>query len=109
MKRGIKTFARALRDDKIEKAKEMLDKIVQGNTENSVWEGYRRALEGMVTALESERELTLPRQIADGEIPKKELEGLKDEMAERASQEFRPPEERGSNAAWADVLQVILE
>lgn len=109
MKRGLKTFARALRGDDVKKAKEMFGKIVQGKMEDEVWEGYHRALGGMVSGLESGNDLTLARQIADGKYSREELEDLKKEMEEKSAQEFRPPDERGFNDAWSDVLQVLTE
>lgn len=109
MKRGLKTFARALRDGNIGKAKEMLDKIVQGKLDDDVWEGYHMALDGMVSGLEAGNDLALIRQIADGKYSKKELEGLKKEMEEKSAQKFISPGERGFNDAWADVLQVMIE
>lgn len=109
MKRGLKTFARSVRDDKIEKAQEMYEKIVQGNMDDGLWEGYQTALKGMIEALDSGDDLTLPRQIADEKYSKKRLKKIRKEMESRASQEFRAADERGFNMAWADVLKVMLE
>lgn len=109
MKRGMKTFARAVRDGDIDEAEEMFDKIVQGNMKVNVWEGYRRALEGIIEALDSDNDLTLPRQIAQGKFSLEKLEKLRGEMEDKSSQEFRPEDEQGYNSAWSDVLQVITE
>lgn len=109
MKRGLKTFARAIRDGDVDSAEEMFKKIVQGNMEEDVWTGYRRALGGMIVALDEGEDLTLPKQIASGRISKDKLEKIKGEIEERSSSEFRPADEMGYNAAWSDVLQVILE
>lgn len=109
MKRGLKTFARAVRDGDIDKAEEMLDKIVQGDLKPGVWEGYRKALRGMVEALTSGDELTLPRQIAGDNFSIEKLKDIREEMRGRYSQNFRPEYERGFNKAWSDVLEVITE
>ncbi|KXA99134.1 hypothetical protein AKJ45_00535 [candidate division MSBL1 archaeon SCGC-AAA261F19] len=109
MKRGLKTFARALRDGNLGKAKEMSDRIVQGDLDAKVWEGYHMALEGMISGLEAGNDLALIRQIADGKYSKKELEDLKKKMEQKSAQKFIPPDERGFNDAWADVLQVMIE
>lgn len=109
MKRGLKTFARAVRDGDIDKAKEILDKIVQGELEIGVWEGYRDALEGILEALSSDNNLNLPNQIEEGKFSIENLESIREEMEERSSQEFRPEYELGYSSAWSDVLQVITE
>ncbi|MBS3815135.1 MAG: hypothetical protein KGY45_01080 [Hadesarchaea archaeon] len=109
MKRGLKTFARSIRSNDLDKVQEMYDKIVQGNMDDEVWEGYHMALEGMVESLESGEELTLPRQIANDKYSKDRLEEISKEMENRATQEFRTPQEKGFNKAWADVLKVITE
>lgn len=109
MKRGMKTFARAIRDGKIDKAEEMLEKIVQGNMRVNVWKGYHRALEGAAESLDSDDDLTLPRQIAGGKVSLDKLEEFQEDMEVKSSQEFRSENERGFNSAWADILQVIIE
>lgn len=109
MKRGLKTFARAVRDGKKHEAEEMFEKIVQGRMEDSVWEGYHRALKGMIEGLNSDNDLTLPKQIADDNLSMEKLEKLWIEMDEMSSQKFRPENERGYTAAWSDVLQVVVE
>lgn len=109
MKRGMKTFARAIRDGKTDKAEEMLENIVQGNMKVNIWRGYRRALEGAVEALDSDEELTLPRQMAEDKFSLEKLETIQEEMESKSSQEFRSESERGFNSAWADILQVIVE
>lgn len=109
MKRGMKTFARAIRDEKIDKVEEMLEKIVQGNMKADKWNGYRRALEGVVEALNSENNLTLPQKISKDKISLEKLEKLKEKMESRSSQEFRSLNEQGYNTAWASILKVIIE
>lgn len=109
MKRGMKTFSRGVRDGEVDKAKGMFEKVVQGHMDDEVWEGYNRALKGIVESLESGEDLTLPRQLAGDKFSIEKIEDIKKEMEERASQEFRSDDERGYNSAWSDVLQVILE
>lgn len=109
MKRGVKTFARAIRDGDLERAEEMYDKIVQGNMNVGIWEGYQRALGGMVKALDSDNKLTLPSQISEEKFSIEKLRKLKGEMEGRSSQKFRPENDRGFNAAWSDILKVITE
>ncbi|KXA89630.1 hypothetical protein AKJ57_05075 [candidate division MSBL1 archaeon SCGC-AAA259A05] len=88
------------------KAKEVLDsgKELQGSIQ-----GYRRAMEGTVSALDSERDLTLIRKIADGEFTEEKLEEIQKEMKTKATQDFRPSDERGFSEAWVDILEVILK
>ncbi|KXA91612.1 hypothetical protein AKJ57_00570 [candidate division MSBL1 archaeon SCGC-AAA259A05] len=109
MKRGLKTFARAVQDGNTDGAEEMLEKIVQGNMKDRVWKGYHKALKGIIEGLNSDNDLTLPKQIADDNFSLEKLEKLRIEMDERSSQKFRPENEHGYSAAWSDVLQVIIE
>lgn len=109
MKREMKGFSRAVRKGNGDKAEKKLEKIVQGNMKVDKWEGYHRALEGIVVALNSDNDLTLPQQIATEKISLEKLEDLKEKMEERASQDFRSEDERGYNDAWSTVLQVIIE
>ena len=109
MKRGLKGFSRAIRDGQVDDAEERLESIVQGNMKKEKWKGYHWALRGMVEALDSDIDLSLPRQISEGKMDVEKMEKLRDEMEKRASQEFRPGYERGYNSAWSDVLQVIIE
>lgn len=109
MKRGMKSFSRAVRKGDGSEAEEMMEKIVQGHMDDEVWEGYNRALEGAVEALNSDNDLTLPQQISQEKITLSKLKDLREEMEERASQEFRPADEIGFNKAWSTILQVIIE
>ncbi len=105
----MKGFSRAIRDGETDKVEEKLEKIVQGNLNKEVWKGYNWALKGMIEALDSDDDLSLVRQIANDEVELEKLKKLKEGMAERASQEFRPEYEQGYNSAWSDVLTVIIE
>lgn len=109
MKSGIKTFARAVRDGDVDKAEEMLDKVVQGGLDEEEWEGYRRALGGMIDAFSSNNELALPQYISEDRFSIGKIKEFRGEMDRKASQNFRPKGEIGFNSAWADVLSVILE
>lgn len=109
MKRGLKTFARSVKEGDMDKAREMYDKIVQGKMDDDIWEGYKTALKGMIEALDSGDDLTLSRQISDGKYTREGLKDMKREMKSRATQEFRSGEEIGFNRAWVDVLKVLLE
>ena len=109
MKRGLKGFSRAIRDGKADEAEERLESIVQGNMNEEKWKGYHWALKGMVEALDSDIDLSLPRQISEDKVDLEKMKKLREEMEQRASQEFRPGYERGYNSAWTDVLKVIIE
>ena len=109
MKRNMKSFARAVYGGNSDDAEEYSDKVVQGNMDDEVWEGYKRALEGVLESMNSDNDLTLPRQMSEGKISVEKLEKIRDEMEEMASQEFRPGEERGYSKAWTDIISVILE
>lgn len=84
----------------INSAKEKLD-------EEKKIEGYRRALEGILTTLDSDRVLTLSQKISKGKYSEEKLETIEKEMENRASHEFRPAKERGFNEAWRDVMEVL--
>lgn len=109
MKRGMRAFARAVRAGKSDEAREMLDKIVQGEMDEGMWRGYCRSLDGIMKALKSGEDLTLPRQLVEDEFSFEDLDRLRDVVEKRSSQNFRSKEERGFNAAWADVLRIIVE
>lgn len=109
MKRNMKTFARAVREGNKSKAEKIFEKVVQGNMKEETWEGYCKALRGIIEGLNSNNDLTLPKQIAENNLSLEKLEKLQIEMEEMSSQEFRPENEHGYTAAWSDVLQVIVE
>lgn len=110
MRRGIKTFVMALRRKNSRVAKEKFERIVKGlDVGDEYWQGYRRALGGMVAALESGDELSLLRQMINGRYPDEKIEELTEEMRVRASQDFRPEDERGYHAAWIEILQAFGE
>lgn len=109
MKRGMKTFSRAIPEQDVDQTEKMFEKIVQGNMDDGLWEGYERALKGVLEALGSENDLRVVSQIAEDKFSLDKLEKIRDEMEERASQRFRPPDERGYYAAWDDILSVLIE
>lgn len=90
-----------------ESAKEIL------NAARKIWgqeeriEGYRRALEGVLKGLKSDRVLTYARRIAENRYSDEKLKEFKEEMKERSLQEFRPPDERGYCEGWADILEAL--
>ncbi len=90
-----------------ESAKEILNAARKMWGQEERIEGYRRALEGIVRALNSDRVLTYPRKIAEDRYSEERLKEFKEEMKDRASQEFRPPGERGYCEAWADILAAL--
>lgn len=72
-------------------------------------EGYRFALNGVVSALNSGESQPLARQISDDKYSKKRLKEIKEDMNSRATQEFRSHSERGFNRAWVDILDALLK
>ncbi|MEA1905010.1 MAG: hypothetical protein U9M97_03920 [Candidatus Hadarchaeota archaeon] len=88
-------------------AKEILDAVRELQRPAKKIAGYRRALEGIVVALESGQEMALAGRIAGGSYSKGRLLEIGEEMRSRASQEFRPGRERGYSEAWADVLEAL--
>ncbi len=110
MKRGVKTFAEALRRKNAKKAKEKFERIAKRlSTKDEYWRGYRRALEGMVAALESGDDLTFLRQLASGRHPVEDIKRYIGEMQAKVDQDFRPKDERGYHAAWVEILGIFLE
>lgn len=88
------------------KAKEVLD---SAREIESMIQGYRRAMKGVVSSLDEKRDLTLARKIVDGEFKKDKLRDILEEMKTKAKQDFRLPDERGFSRAWADILKVVLD
>ncbi|MCD6248305.1 MAG: hypothetical protein J7J17_02505 [Hadesarchaea archaeon] len=108
MERGVKTFAEALWGKKIKAARKKAERIVKRlNAGGEYQRGYAQALRGMVAALESDDDLALLRRIIDGENPERLIRRHLEEFKVRASQDFRPEDERGYYAAWVDVLQIF--
>ena len=106
MKPDIKQFVKALREKDIKKAREELDGAGEKlNLKDEFWRGYHLALRGMVSALESGGELTVLSRIINGKISRESIQKLLQQAQEKASQIFKPNDERGFYAAWADVLQ----
>ncbi|MFW5913327.1 MAG: hypothetical protein ACOCSA_02640 [Candidatus Hadarchaeota archaeon] len=109
MKRGIKSFARSIRDGDVERSEELLDKVVQGRLSASEWGGYRMALKGMIGSFSSNNEMTLAQQIYEGKFGRHKVENFFEVFSLKASQSFRPEKEIGFNLAWSQVLEVILK
>ncbi|MFQ6088535.1 MAG: hypothetical protein ACE5K0_06505 [Candidatus Methanofastidiosia archaeon] len=89
------------------KALEFLEKNFK--VENELQRGYLRALKGILSAKNSNDPNSLYNKIKSSEFTKKYLNSLRREYKKKARQNFRPKEERGYNAAWYDVLSIILE
>ncbi|KXA89490.1 hypothetical protein AKJ62_03050 [candidate division MSBL1 archaeon SCGC-AAA259D14] len=96
-----------LREGKAKKVSKSAREIVQDVGESA--QGYIQALEGIVSGLEPDRELTLPRKIAEGKCSREELEKIREQMERRASQEFRPTGERKYDEAWVEFLRALIE
>ena len=106
MKLDIKQFVKALREKDIKKAREELDGAGEKlYIKDEFWRGYHLALRGMVSALESGDELTILSRIINGKISRESIQKRLQQAQEKASQTFRPNDERGFDAAWADALQ----
>ena len=106
MRPDIKQFLTALRERDIKKAREELDNVGEKlDIKDEFWRGYHLALRGMVSALESGDELTVLSRIINGKISRESIQKLLQQAQEKASQTFRPNDERGFDAAWADALQ----
>lgn len=106
MKLDVKQFLTALREKDIKKAREELDGAGEKlDIKDEFWRGYHLALRGMVSALESGDELTILSRIINGKISRESIQKLLQQAQEKASQTFRPNDERGFDAAWADALQ----
>lgn len=110
MKWGMKSFAEALRRKNARIAREKLERIVKSlDMRDEYWRGYRRALEGMVAAMESGDELPLLRQLVDKRYPDDKVRELVEKMRVKVSQNFRPRDEKGFYTAWIEVLQAFGE
>lgn len=95
-----------LREGKAEETLEFARKYLE---ESGKGIGYKQALNGVIVALDSDHELTLPQKIAEEKYSRDELEEIRDEMDTRADQDFRPEDEKGFSQAWADILEALLD
>lgn len=96
-----------LEDGRAKEVKEGAREILEEASEDV--QGYIHALEGVLSSLKSDRSLTLPQKIAKDDYPLEKLKKRKEEMEGRASQDFRPPNERGYYEAWKDLLAAAIE
>lgn len=96
-----------LREGKAKEVSESAEEILRDAGGSG--HGYIHALNGIISGLDPEEEHTLPRRISEGFYSVEELEKIKSQMEDRASEQFRPSEERRFNEAWSDILTALIE
>ncbi|MEM2192740.1 MAG: hypothetical protein QXG38_03905 [Candidatus Hadarchaeales archaeon] len=102
----IRPFLSALKKKDYKEAKEWLAEKSAKTGESEFLRGYFLALNGMVSAAESSRELSAIKIILEN--GRKEMaETLAEEFRKRVSRKFIPEDEAGFMTAWLDFLQNI--
>ena len=104
----MKQFVNALKKKDVKSARELLNDIEKKlDLKDEFWLGYHLALRGMLSAIESGDELAVISKMLSGKISGESAQKLMQQIQERVSQPFRPKDELGFNAAWAEALQLF--
>lgn len=101
----IKLFIEALKKGDTKKAAELLDTV---KPETAYTRGYKKALSGIVAAVENSEMNSLFSKMLSGDITKKSMEERRRTSRTMAKDVFRPAFERGYEKAWYDVLSIFL-
>lgn len=100
---NIKSFANFLKQRDIKKARELLEQNRgELNPDDEFTRGYFLALQGMISGLEPGGELSVIKQIVNGEYQQEKIEKLANDLKEK---KFRPKDEQGFDTAWLEILQ----
>jgi hypothetical protein len=101
----IKLFIEALKKGDTKKAVELLDTV---KPETAYTRGYKKALSGIVAAVENSEMNSLFSKMLSGDITKRSIEERRRTSRTMAKEVFRPAFERGYEKAWYDVLSIFL-
>ncbi len=105
----ITPFVGFLRRRDLRKARDWLEQSKRAlNVDDEFVRGYLLAFYGMVSGLEG-RELSVIKQIIDGEYQQEKMEQLVCDLRERLSLKFRPRDEQGFDTAWLELLQEFVK
>ncbi|MFN4133952.1 MAG: hypothetical protein ACK4GQ_06275, partial [Candidatus Hadarchaeales archaeon] len=102
----IGPFVAAIKRRDFKLAREWLEEKMAKNSGSEFLRGYFLALNGMILAAESSRELSAIKIILEN--GRKEVaENLMEEFRKKLSQKFIPEDEAGFMSAWMDFLQKL--
>jgi len=106
----LRPFVDALRGRDIKKAREWFERVGgELGPKDGFWAGYRLALQGMLSALESGSEMSVIWRLVNERCSRGEIEGLLKAARKKASRPFRPRDELGYDKAWSDFLSAWLK
>lgn len=101
----MKLFIEALKKGDTKKASDIVDQFTESTTYDK---GYKKALTGIVSAVENKEMNSLFFKMISGLLTKKRLEEQRRESRRIAEEAFRPAFERGYEKAWYDILSIFL-
>ena len=101
----IKLFIEALKKGDARKASELAAALPAVTDYDR---GYKKALTGIIAAVENREVNSLFLRVISGSITKKGMEEHRRESRKIAAEAFRPSEERGYEKAWYDILSIFL-
>ena len=101
----VKLFIEALKKGDTKKAVELVGTVTP---ETAYAKGYKKALSGIVAAVENSEMNSLFSKMLSGDITKKSMEERRRASRTMAKDVFRPASERGYEKAWYDVLSIFL-
>lgn len=105
----ISEFIESLKQKNLKNARSWLEsKRPELENSGKFEKGYLLALNGMITSIEENQELSLMKKILNGSS-KEELSSIAKDFKKRINQRFRPEEERGFDSAWFEVIQRFVE
>ena len=101
----LKLLLEALKKGDTKKASDLLNKAAD-TTEYD--RGYKKALSGIVAAVENDEVNSLFLRMVSGAVTKKSLEEQRKQSRKTSQETFRPASERGYEKAWYDILSIYL-
>ena len=101
----IKSLIESLKKGDTKKASEIVEGIL---TPDGFKRGYKKALTGLITAVENKELNSFFVKMISDQLTKKSLESQRMESKKISSESFRPVFERGYERAWYDILSVYM-
>lgn len=101
----LKLLLEALKKEDTRKASDILNGAANATEYDK---GYKKALSGIVAAVENKEANSLFLRMMSGAVTKKILEEQRRQSREISRETFRPASERGYEKAWYDILSIFL-
>ncbi len=101
----LKLLLEALKKGDTKKASDLLTKAADATEYDR---GYKKALSGIVAAVENDEVNSLFLRMVSGAVTKKSLEEQRRQSRKIFQETFRPASERGYEKAWYDILSIYL-